>query len=359
MRTVSVHTAMRSYDVVIGGGVLDRLGELWRPSVGAGRAVVCSDENVAPLYLDRVRAALAGADVATEAVVVPPGEREKSLATLERLYDSFYDRALTRDDAVVALGGGVVGDLAGLAAATYQRGVRLVQAPTTLVAMVDASVGGKTAVDFRDGKNYVGAFYQPWLVAADLDTLATLPAREVGCGWAELVKHGFLMGGEAFDDLEREAVAGAQPSAALVTESVRFKAAVVVRDEREVSGERAILNLGHTVGHAVEAATGFSRYRHGEAVALGLRATLWLSQRLSGLEAAAAERGQELLSRLGLPERLEGAAPAAVAALVARDKKAAGGAVRFVLLPDFGRPLAGQEVTIELRREVLEWLAER
>lgn len=395
----------RSYDVVVERGALARVGDLMAALRAPGAAVVCCDENVAPLYLDTVRDNLRAAGFAVSQLVVPAGERQKNLDRAAEMYGVLYDRGLRRRDVVVALGGGVVGDLAGYVAATYLRGVGLVQVPTTLLAQVDAAVGGKVAVDFRAGKNYVGTFYQPLLVVADLDVLRTLPARELRSGMAEVVKYGLLAGGELLTRVESvvlqwgaggaaggddgsagaavasagraeqastgrtdetggaaSRVRGPGALAAAVSEEVvagcvAAKLAVVERDEREEGGERAVLNLGHTVGHAIEAATGFSRYTHGEAVALGLRAALRLSQRLCALPEADAERGWRLLDAAGLPARLEHAAPALVCELTSRDKKAGGDGVEFVLLEALGRPRLGVQVPAALLEEVVTWLS--
>ena len=350
-------TVGETYEVKIGAGLLRHLGELCgRP---ATQAVVVCDENVAPLYLERVLAGLEAAGTRPSSVVLPAGEQTKAQTVLGELYERLYGLGVTRHDTVVALGGGVIGDLAGYAAATFLRGVRLVQAPTTLLAMVDAAVGGKVAVDFNEGKNYLGTFYQPRLVVEDPDTLATLPAREVRGGWAEVVKHGLLAGGETLALAEAGVVDAARPDRRLLEADVRFKAEVVARDPRETTGARAVLNFGHTVGHAIEVAGGFARYSHGEAVALGLRAALWLSERLAGLDPAAAVRGQELLSAAHLPERLTGVAAADAARLIARDKKVVAGAAGFVLLEDVGRPVTGVVVPLELQNEVIAWLTDR
>ena len=273
-----------------------------------------------------------------------------------------YDRGIRRGDTVVALGGGVIGDLAGFVAATYQRGVRLIQVPTTLLAQVDASVGGKVAVDFRAGKNYVGTFYQPWLVYADLATLETLPLRELRSAAAEVAKYALLGGGALGARVERLAggpLAAARVSQELVAACVTRKVAVAAGDEREQTGARAVLNLGHTIGHAVEAATGFSRYTHGEAVGLGLRASLWLSRRLCGLDAHEEARAEALLDGLGLPRRLEAVPVEAVCELTHRDKKAGHDGVGYVLLDALGSPRLDVRVPPELEREVVEWLLQR
>ena len=323
--------------------------------------MVCCDENVAPLYLERLRAGLRAAGLVVSQVILPAGEREKSLARAEELYGVLYDRGLRRSDTLVALGGGVIGDLTGFVAATYQRGLGFVQVPTTLLAQVDASVGGKVAVDFRAGKNYVGTFYQPSLVLADLDTLRTLPTRELRCGAAEVAKHGLLAGGDVLRRAQRLAQAPLSAGAVtqeLVAGSIAYKAGVVESDERE-AGQRAVLNLGHTIGHAIEAATGFRRWSHGEAVALGLRAALRLSGRLCGLPVADERAGHDLLDGLGLPGRLTGVSARDVCALVSRDKKAGPGGVGYVLLRSLGSPLIGVRVPAALELEVVEWLRKR
>jgi 3-dehydroquinate synthase len=225
--------------------------------------------------------------------------------------------------------------------------------------MVDAAVGGKVAVDLGEGKNYLGTFYQPSLVVEDVGVLATLPAREVRGGWAEIVKHALLAGGATLALTEAGVAHAARPEPRLLEADVRFKAEIVGRDPRETTGARAMLNLGHTIGHAIEVAGGFERYSHGEAVALGLRAALWLSERLQGLDAATAARGQELLSAAGLPERVRGRAVDDVARLVARDKKVAAGEARFVLLADIGRPVTGVIVPSDLRAQAITWLLDR
>ena len=364
----------RSYDVLVDRGALADLGAALLPLRAPVHAVVCCDENVAPLYLDTARVSLRGAGHAVSQIVIPAGEAEKTLGRASEMYGVLYDRGVRRGDVIVALGGGVIGDLAGFVAATYLRGVGLVQAPTTLLAQVDAAVGGKVAVDFRAGKNYVGTFYQPLLVVADPDTLVTLPPRELRSGAAEVAKYGFLAGGgllEAVEALAEVAGGAAQDAWAqsggngmvrglgeeLIAGCVAEKLAVVTRDEREESGERAVLNLGHTVGHAIEAATGFTRYSHGEAVGLGLRAALWLSERLCGLPGAEVERGLRLLDAFGLPMRFHGTTPEDVSALTARDKKAGAEGVEFVLLEGFGRPRLRAQVPAGLLEEVVTWLS--
>jgi 3-dehydroquinate synthase len=359
MIRVHAGVASREHDVLVGRGCLGDLGgALWSRAPG-GQAVVCCDENVAPLYLEQTRTSMVKAGYSVSHVVVPAGERQKNLARAEELYGVLYDRGVRRSDTVLALGGGVIGDLVGHVAATFQRGVRFAQVPTTLLAQVDAAIGGKVAVDFRAGKNYVGTFYQPWLVFADLMLLDTLPERELRSGAAEVAKYALLCGGDMLERVERlsgAVLAAGRVSQELVAGCARYKLGVVVEDEREETGRRAVLNLGHTLGHAIEAATGFSRFSHGEAVALGLRASLWLSRRLCDLSAAEEARGLALLDGLGLPARLGGVAANDIAALTRRDKKAGPGGVGYVLLDALGVPRLDVHVPPGLEVEVSRWL---
>ena len=361
MKRLTVRAASRTYHVLVGRGLLDGLGSAVTRVRGEGQAVVVCDENVAPLYLERVGESLRQAGLETSQVILPAGERQKTLERVEELYGVLYDRGVRRSDTLVTLGGGVIGDLGGFVASTYQRGCGFVQVPTTLLAQVDASVGGKVAVDFRGGKNYVGTFYQPDLVVADLRVLETLPARELRCGAAEIAKHGLLAGGAVLRRAQRLARSGLRADAVtqeLVADSVRFKAGVVERDERE-SGARAMLNLGHTIGHAIEAATGFGRWSHGEAVAFGLHCALRLSVELTGLGDAEARAGHGLLDGLGLPRRLTGVRADDVCGFIARDKKAGPEGVGYVLLRRPGSPVLGVRVPPALELEVVEWLTRR
>ncbi len=312
------------YPAFVASGLVTE-SRFWPPSI-AGRRVLIADEQVAPRYGDLIP------DVA-ERLYVPAGESSKTVAQAEVLLRTLARAGMTRADLVVALGGGVIGDLAGFCAATYQRGLRYVQVPTTLLAQVDAAYGGKTGVDLPEGKNYVGVYHQPSAVIADPETLASLPARELAAGYAEVVKTALLAGGSLWDRVR----AGADPrSLEVIAACVRTKLRVVARDERD-AGVRQVLNLGHTVAHALEMATGYSRYRHGEAVSLGLLAAL----RLSGQDALRDEV-RELLAARGLPTRLDGADPESIVAATAADKKRLEpGPVPFVLLEGPGKPRAG------------------
>jgi 3-dehydroquinate synthase len=338
--------------VRIGAGLLD--GDL--PALAPGRQVMLvSDSNVAPLYLERVQAAFAGKTVG--AFVLPAGEQEKTLARFAELMQALADLQASRDATVVALGGGVVGDLAGFAAACWMRGVRFVQLPTTLLAMVDSSVGGKTAVDLPGGKNLVGAFHQPSAVVADLDTLGTLPDRELRAGLGEVVKAAAIGDAGFMAWLERHAAdLVARDPAALehaIATRVAFKAGVVARDETE-QGERMLLNLGHTFGHAIETEQGYGGLLHGEAVAVGMVLAARLSARLGWADDAEADRLQALLERLGLPTAVPaGLDPQALVARMQLDKKAVSGKLRLVLWRGIGQAEVAPDVARDAVAAVL------
>ncbi len=313
--------ASGSHPVWLAQGLLSAGSE---PRAADGRRFLVSDETVAALHRECV------GPVAAE-LLIPPGEQHKTLAQAERVWRWLAEAGATRADTVVALGGGVVGDLAGFCAATYQRGVAVLQVPTTLVAQVDSAFGGKTGVDLPEAKNYVGAYHLPAAVLVDPALLETLPASERAAGYAEVVKTALIAGGPLWQQVR----AGASVDELTIQRCIRAKLAVVAADERD-AGRRQILNLGHTVGHAIETVTGYARYRHGEAVALGLLAAL----RLSGAEALRAEVAG-LFAAQGLPTTLQGADPDAVIAATMRDKKRTGDRVPFVLLSEPGRPEPG------------------
>ena len=345
-RQVHVALGARAYDIRIGHGLLDDAALL--QALAPGRHVlVVSDGNVARHYLARVEAAYAGKTL--RCVVLPPGEQEKTLARFSELMSALAALGASRDATVVALGGGVVGDLAGFAAACWMRGVRFVQLPTTLLAMVDSAVGGKTAVDLPEGKNLVGAFHQPSAVLADLATLDTLPARELKAGLAEVVKYGAIVDAGFFAWLEANAQSLLARDVAALAEAVgrsgEHKAAIVTRDETE-QGERMLLNFGHTFGHAVETAQGYGGLLHGEAVAVGMVLAARLASRLGLAPEEDARRLQSLLSSLGLPVSLPaGLSADALLAHMRLDKKALSGQLRLVLWRGVGRAEVFADVT--------------
>jgi 3-dehydroquinate synthase len=361
---VRVALGDRAYDIAIGRGLLASLGMRAAALKPGAKAAIVTDDVVAPLHLAATEAALAGAGIATHRVVVAAGEGAKSFAGFERVCEAVIDAKIERGDFVVALGGGVVGDLAGFAAAVVRRGLDYIQVPTTLLAQVDSSVGGKTAINSRHGKNLVGAFHQPVLVVADTGLLDTLPVRQFRAGYAEVVKYG-LLGDAAFfawlDTNLDEVFSGGAARERAIAVSCRMKAGVVARDERE-NGERALLNLGHTFGHALEAAAGFSdRLLHGEAVALGTALAFEFSARQGLLAPAQAARVTRHLARAGLPVSLAqfpGGAPGAdrLMELMAQDKKVKRGRLTFILLRDIGKAYIAPDVDAA---QVRAFLAEK
>jgi len=337
--TVQIELGPRSYPVHIGSGLLDRL-EPWQ-HLRAGKTLIVSNEVVAPLYLDRLLAALGGREVSTH--IIADGEPHKTVATWSGILDSLVNMQARRDCNLIALGGGVVGDICGFAAATYMRGVQFFQVPTTLLAQVDSSVGGKTGVNHSKGKNLVGAFHQPGMVLIDTQTLDTLPMREFRAGMAEVVKYGAIMDREFLGWLEESVDAiqsrSAPALAYLIRRSVESKANVVAADEKE-TGIRAILNFGHSFGHALEAITAYSEYLHGEAVAIGMVIAATLSEQRGLCPGGTAARLRRLLQALGLPVELpEEVSITAIMEALQLDKKAVAGGLRLVLLEDPGRAI--------------------
>jgi 3-dehydroquinate synthase len=338
MRRLSVDLAGRSYDIHIGSGLLERLAEFVGP-LRPSRLVVVTDARVGPLYAARALAALR--PLAPAAVFeLAGGETGKDMRAVEAVLDALLAASADRKSVVVALGGGVVGDIAGFAAAIYMRGIRFVQVPTTLLAQVDSSVGGKTGVNHPRGKNLIGAFHQPEAVVADADTLRTLPARELSAGLAEVIKHGLLADADYFarvtGDLPRLLACDEQALTAAIGRSCEVKAAIVARDEKE-SGERALLNLGHTFGHAIEALTGYERWLHGEAVGCGMCLAADLSQRLGLITRKDVEAVERTIAAAKLPTRIEGLGRAAALESMRGDKKTEAGEIRFIVLERIGR----------------------
>lgn len=331
----------RSYPIVLGHGVLAETGVWLKEVAPPGRCALVTNPTVGALYADTVIRSAAAAGFEPVRIDVPDGEEHKNLASLARIYDGLVDAALERNSPLLALGGGVVGDLAGFAAATYLRGIPYLQLPTTLLAQVDSSVGGKTGIDHPRGKNLIGAFYQPRAVLIDLATLRTLPRRQLLAGFAEVVKYGAILDAELFAFLEQELAQVLALDSAVLQHVVRrcceLKAQVVERDERE-SGERAVLNFGHTIGHALESVTGYTRFLHGEAVAIGMVAEARVSAALGLCRPEVVERLRALLEHAGLPVEL----PADIdreklAGAIELDKKVRGGKVKFVALEALGR----------------------
>ncbi|MEW6257575.1 MAG: 3-dehydroquinate synthase [Pseudomonadota bacterium] len=361
-RLVRVDLAGRAYDIVIGPGLLSSLGARIAALRPGARVAIVTDENVAARHLATVEGSLSSAGIAHSAIVVAPGEKTKSYAGLQQVTEGLVSARIERRDLVLALGGGVVGDLAGFSAAVLRRGVDFVQAPTTLLAQVDSSVGGKTGINSPQGKNLVGAFHQPVLVVADTAALDTLPAREVRAGYAEVAKYGLLGDAELFSWLEakgREVISGGEARGEAVAASCAAKAAIVARDEKE-TGDRALLNLGHTFGHALEAGAGFSdRLLHGEAVSIGMCLAFAFSVRLGLCPGQDAGRAQRHLESVGLPTRIAdvpGALPDTdgLMRLIAQDKKVSRGALTFVLAHGIGAAFIAKDVDAAQVRAFLD-----
>jgi 3-dehydroquinate synthase len=353
---LQVELGDRAYPIHIGPGLLCR-GELIAAQLPQPKAFIVSNDRVAPLFLETLRTALARAGVRCDAVVLPDGEDHKDWPTLSRIYDALLSQHAERKTTLIALGGGVIGDITGFAAATYQRGVPFVQIPTTLLAQVDSSVGGKTAINHPLGKNMIGAFYQPLLVLADTDTLKTLPARELSAGLAEIIKYGLIGDAPFFGWIEthidRLLAGDAGALTYAIEQSCRNKARVVAADERE-QGVRAHLNFGHTFGHAIEAGLGFGVWLHGEAVAAGMAIAVRVSRRMGLIEEDLVERTLALLERARLPVRGPALGAERYLQLMGHDKKVEGGRTRFVLLRGLGEAF----VTADVPRETLQLVLE-
>jgi 3-dehydroquinate synthase len=359
--TVPVPLGDRAYDILVGRGLIETAGARIA-ALGARAAAIVTDEHVGPLYADALARSLEAQGLRTSVVILPPGEATKSYASLERVCDAVLAAKIERGDLVVALGGGVIGDLAGFAAAVVRRGVRFVQVPTTLLSQVDSSVGGKTGINSRHGKNLVGAFHQPSLVLADTTLLDTLPLREMRAGYAEVVKYGLIDDERFFSWCEANwsgVFAGGPERDEAVAQSCRAKAAVVVRDEHE-NGDRALLNLGHTFGHALERITAYDSARlvHGEGVAIGLALAFRFSASLGLCPPAEAERVEAHLKAAGLPTRLNdvpggcGTVDELLDAM-AQDKKVKGGALTFILAQGIGRSFIAPGIEADRVREFL------
>ena len=341
-RRVTVPLTNRSYDVVIGAGTLHQTGSLLREA-GLNRPVaVVTDERVEELYGRKLIASLAAADFSSSLHVVSGGEPAKSFAIAKEVSESLAQAGVDRSSLVVALGGGVIGDLAGFVASIFARGIPYIQVPTTIMAQVDSSVGGKTAINLGAGKNLVGSFHQPALVIIDTETLTTLGTRERNEGLAEVIKYGVIADRSLLDAME----VSQQSLTEIVERCVQIKASIVAADEKEESGKRALLNFGHTIGHAIESAAGYGKLLHGEAISLGMRAAGWLSAKYAGLPIGDYHRLIHLLSQLSLPVVLQDEIPtASVMERVFADKKFHRGQIRFVLTSEFGSAFVSEKIT--------------
>ncbi len=353
MQRIDVNLGTRSYPIFVGAGLI-AAGAQIRDHIGSRDVLLVSNVTVAPLYAARLTGALASKRCVE--VILPDGEVHKTLANVSRMLDVLVANRFARDACVVALGGGVVGDMAGFTAACYQRGIAFFQVPTTLLAQVDSSVGGKTGVNHAGGKNLIGAFHQPGAVFADTDTLQTLPDRELRAGLAEVIKYGLIVDANFFDWLEASAekLLARDPDALAhaIRRSCEIKAEIVARDERE-QGDRALLNLGHTFGHAIESATNYSEWLHGEAVGAGMLLAAETSQRLGWLKRPDVERVEQVLRRFGLRTDVHPLTAATLLDGMRIDKKVAAGRIRLVLLKEIGRSVVTGEYDDAALKETL------
>ena len=347
MRHLTVELAERSYPILIGAGLLDDPSHILS-CLSQRRVAIVTNRTVAPLYLDRLAGPLEAAGVQVVRIVLPDGEDFKNWQTLNLIFDELIRNRCERRTTLIGLGGGVVGDMTGFAAATWQRGAPFIQVPTTLLAQVDSSVGGKTAINHPQGKNMIGAFYQPRLVLTDLDTLRTLPERELQAGMAEVIKHGLIRDGTFFAWLEQNLgrILGRDPEAmaSAIQRCCEIKAEVVAMDERE-EDVRAWLNFGHTFGHAIEAGMGYGEWLHGEAVAAGMMIAAHLSLLLGMLKPDAVDRIEHIIGASGLPTRGPAWPTDRYIELMSVDKKARDGALRFVLLDGLGKAMLRSDIS--------------
>ena len=355
MTTLTVDLGERSYPIYIGDALLGQ-AELLKQHIPGNSALIVSNETVAPLYLDKTQAMLSG--LKNEAVILPDGEKYKNLEVLNQIYDGLLRNRFDRNTTVIALGGGVVGDMAGFAAASYQRGVHLIQIPTTLLSQVDSSVGGKTGVNHALGKNMIGAFYQPKAVIADTDTLDTLPDRELSAGIAEVIKYGLICNRDFFSWLEQNMQAllerDKQALSYAIEVSCQAKADVVAADERE-SGKRALLNLGHTFGHAIENGMGYGEWLHGEAVGAGMCMAAIMSNHMGWMDDNDKNRTIELIAQAKLPTQAPSSMdPDKFLELMSVDKKVLDGVLRLVLMKGIGKSVVTDDYTLDNLKTAIE-----
>ena len=355
--TVQIRGGVHRYPVLINAGLLDQLGEYARKYSTRERCVIISDSNVARLFANRVRKSLASAGLRPTLITVPPGEKSKTLKQADAICDRMIAAGIDRQSFVVGLGGGMIGDISGFVAAIYHRGIPHVQIPTTLLAMVDSSIGGKTGVDTRAGKNLIGAFHQPSLVIDDIDVLKTLPRRQFNQGFAEIIKHAVIADAKMFRTLQSWKAGDAPALQRLIKRNVEIKSRSVAKDQRDRTGHRALLNFGHTVGHAIERAGNYRTFLHGEAISLGIVAACAISMKKAGLTPDQRDMIVDLLSRFSLPTCL----PTKfrrnkILTAVKFDKKFENGKVRFVVTPRIGEAYVAGDVSLEDIRAAVQQL---
>ncbi len=357
MKEIPVNLGERSYQITIGKNILGQLGDFITKLMCPCKTLIITDRNVSALYADIVSKALAERKFDVKVVSIEPGEEQKTLSTVERLYDAFFDHGMDRKSLVVALGGGVVGDVAGFAASTFMRGVPFVQVPTSLLAQVDSSVGGKVGVNHPRGKNMIGSFYQPIAVFIDTVTLSTLPRAELLAGMVEVIKYGVIKDASLFEYIEKDLpkILELNDDAleTIISTSCSIKAGIVEKDEKE-AGLRAILNYGHTLGHALEALTHYKKYRHGEAVAIGMVCASKIAVNMGLADETVSMRQISLLKRLGMPTWNYEIKPDDIIDTLYLDKKTVGGRLRFILPVKIGEVIISDKVTEEDIKKALE-----
>jgi 3-dehydroquinate synthase len=354
---LKISRADHRYPVLVGSNLLEHAGEYVRKQIRGRGSILISDSNVAPLFVDRINDSLTSAGFRTTLITIPAGEKSKTLGQAGAICDQMIAAGLDRESFVVGLGGGMIGDISGFVAAIYHRGIPHVQIPTTLLAMVDSSIGGKTGVDTRAGKNLIGVFHQPALVIDDLYVLKTLPRREFNQGFAEIIKHAVIADTKMFRMLQSWKATDAVALQRLIKRNIQIKSGIVAKDERDRTGQRALLNFGHTVGHAIERAGNYRKFLHGEAVSLGIVAACTISLKRAGLPADQRAAIVDLLARFALPTRLPPKFPRKkIVDAVKFDKKFEGGQVRFVVTPRIGAAHVADDVTINDIRQAVEQL---
>ena len=354
---MEIRSGIDRYPVLVDTGVLDRVGEHAHKYLPCDTCVIIADSNVAPLLADRVKKSLASAGFRPTLITIPAGEKSKTLGQVGAICDQMIAAGLDRQSFVVGLGGGMIGDISGFVAAIYHRGIPHVQIPTTLLAMVDSSIGGKTGVNTSEGKNLIGAFHHPSLVIDDIDVLKTLPRREFNQGFAEIIKHAVIADRELFRTLQSWTAGGAPALQRVIKRSIQIKSKIVAKDERDRTGQRAVLNFGHTVGHAIERAGGYHTFLHGEAVSLGIVAACTISMKKAGLPADQRDAIVALLKQFDLPTRLLSNFPRKkIFDALKVDKKFEAGKVRFVVTPRIGIGRLTEDVTTKDIREAIDIL---
>jgi len=354
---VLIRGGVHRYSALVGTNLLDQFGKYARKYLAREGSAIISDSNVAPLFAERVTKSLRSAGFRSTLITIPAGEKSKTLEQAGAICDQMIAAGLDRQSFVIGLGGGVIGDISGFVAAIYHRGIPHVQIPTTLLAMVDSSIGGKTGVDTRDGKNLIGVFHHPSLVIDDLDVLKTLPRREFNQGFAEIIKHAIIADTRMFRILQSWKAGAAPALQRLIKRNIKIKSKIVAKDERDQTGERAVLNFGHTVGHAIERAGNYRKFLHGEAVSLGIVAACAISMKKAGLPADQRNAIVSLLQRYELPTRLPPTFPREkIFDALKFDKKFEDGKIRFVVTPRIGLARVTSAVTLDDIREAVSQL---